>query len=149
MRIYVLTKVDGSVSIMHVLGDKVPELQVAKMGFPEGEQVVEIEEISDSDIPKSRKYRDAWTKPKGKPIECDMGKCRDIFIHEVRRARGQKFNDLGVPHRLDDDLEKAVLSPEKRRQLKKLRDLPQGMSASVDSAKTPEELDSLWPEELG
>ncbi len=126
---------------------------------PEALEKLTIEEIASKDVPtglsyiiidkdtlpQDRYFRNAWTL-KTKSVAVDMDKARDIHLKNIRKERADKFIALGFPVKLDSDLEKAIIPQEKRDILKALRDIPQNIDLSI--AKTPEELKTIWPNEL-
>lgn len=104
--------------------------------------------ITDTEnIPSDRTFREAWHDDKpGKQIDIDMPRAKEIQIARIKEKRQEKFIEMGFPVQLDPDLEEAIIPEVTRGKLKALRDLPETFDLS--SAKTPEQLKALWPEEL-
>lgn len=101
--------------------------------------------VEDTIFPEDKTFREAWTDD-GEQIDTDMPRARVIHLENIRKAREEKFLEMGFPVQLDADLEAAVIPVETRATLETLRDIPQTFDLS--GAGTPEELKALWPEEL-
>jgi len=102
--------------------------------------------VNISDLPKGHQtFKEARRLSSGK-ITVDMPNARKMHMEKIRKARAEKFLEMGFPSKIDPDLEASIVSQKKRAQLKKLRDIPQ--TFKLDGAKTPEDLKKLWPNEL-
>lgn len=97
---------------------------------------VSFQIAKDSEIPTDRTFRGAWSHCPKKKIRVDMDKARDIHMSRIREARNTKLAEL----------DKRKYGPEFDAHRQKLRDLPQTLDLS--KAKTPEELKTLWPDDL-
>lgn len=125
------------------------------------ERVLTIEEIAKKDvppglpyritttdkIPQDRYFRAAWTDENpSETVDICMKKAKDIHMNFIRRARAKKFVEIGFPNKLNEELEKAVISQETRDKLQALRDIP--INTDLSKATSPEELKNIWPEIL-
>lgn len=94
-------------------------------------------------IPVKDEYRNSWSLAGGK-LAHDMGKARAIFLGKVRAARAPVLAALDVDYMRAMEAggdAKAVADSKKA-----LRDLPQTLDLS--SAKSPADLEAMWPAEL-
>lgn len=98
--------------------------------------------IDDSGIPQSREFRDEWRQD-GDSIVIDQILAQAKHMSRIKEMRQKKFEEMGFPQRLNEQVETAVLDEQTRLELQRLRDIPQTFDLSV--AKTPEELKALWP----
>lgn len=92
------TKPDGTVSIIHLVDKTVIEKQLGiQMSDAEYESYIpaglsNVRPISESDIPKDRKYRDAWvdaTPLNRVDVSCE--KVKEILLKEIRDDREPKL----------------------------------------------------------
>lgn len=99
-----------------------------------------------ADLPQDRTYRDAWCCQDSKNIEIDMPKARDIHMGKIRASRNAALEreDTALMRAVESGNESAVRAVAKHKQ--KLRDIPQTFDLS--RAETPDELKSLWPDDL-
>ncbi len=106
---------------------------------------VEYEDVSASEIPSDRTFRNAWVK-NSSGIEVDMPKARAIHMDKIRVVRNKELERLDKPFMIaledGDDIAKSEIGAQK----KSLRDIPQTFDLTV--ASTPDELKVLWPNEL-
>lgn len=86
------------------------------------------------EIPEDWHFRDAW-KQNGKTAIVDMDKAKEIHMEKILMARNVRLKEL----------EQRQYGPEFDKERQDLLDIPQTF---VLTAKTPEELKALWPEEL-
>ena len=102
--------------------------------------------IKADEIPADRTFRDAW-RDAGDRLDVHMPKARAIHLERVRVARAVKLDEL------DRDWMKATGQGKKAEadaveaKRQRLRDLPS--SLLVEAAETPEDLKTLWDDELG
>ena len=55
-------------------------------------------------VPSDRTFRNAWVTAKGKSVEVDLDKSKDIAKDKVRQARTPKFQELDIAYqRADED----------------------------------------------
>ena len=104
---------------------------------------VNVRVVHSTEIPLDRTFRGALT------VDCkhDMGKARDIWRNEMRKARAPLLAKLDVDYQMGDELgdaeaKKAIASAKKQ-----LRDVTK--DPSLDAAGTTEELKAVWPAALG
>lgn len=88
------------------------------------------------DVDTNCEFRDAWCA-KDKKQSINMEKARNIQMDKIRALRNKKLKELDIETMKGKDVQ-----AEKQ----KLRDIPQTFDLSV--ATTPEELKTLWPDEL-
>lgn len=144
---FMYTNPDGTIAIVcaapkedleKVLGrmsDKEYRAHVLARSIPP--EASDVKEISDSDLPDDRYFRDAWEPGDTSKIKINMVKARFIHMDRIRSARDGALKSLDV-----DTLMGADVQAEKQ----VLRDIPQ--TFDLTKAETPEELKALWPAEL-
>ncbi len=136
---------DGSIGI--IIPSPQSELtieQVAAKDVPSGTSYHIVEE---EDILSDRSFRDAWVLNSDGEIEIDLDKAKASHLDEVTRAAAARSAELSVDFglayiRKDEEWEKRI-SEQVQNILKVELDAKQ---AKVDE---PEELKSIWIEELG
>jgi hypothetical protein len=142
MATFLLTRVDGGVSVLRLIEGKALEEELAKWPGELRSQIVATKEISEEELPKDRTFRDAWTAS-----GVDMAKAREIWRGKIRLARQSVFAPLDADYmkavEAGDEARKAEVVSKKQ----SLRDIPQ--DPRIEAAQTPEELKAVWPEELG
>ena len=108
--------------ILGTLSDKEYWLHIYKTSIPH--DALKVREIDESIIPDDWTFRDAWcdVTPEER-IDIDLEKARDIQLEILRRARQKAFENFGVPNKLHKEVEEAILSPETRNELQRLRDI--------------------------
>lgn len=130
---------------------------------PEGWELVPMQYYIDRFVEKGCKYAvktkeelpdsyfmDAWRFDENNELYIDKVEALEVQKNKWRRARFFKFEELGFPYKLDEDLERAIIPQEKVAILQNLRDLP----ATLDDLKNSpedinlEELKNTWPEIL-
>lgn len=105
MKKIIYTNLDGSVSIVipapkeHLekifgpLSDEAYELHVWERSVPIGS--INPRYIEDSDIPKSREFRNAWVDvTKSSNIDIDLSKAKDIQLEKLRIERAPLLEQL-------------------------------------------------------
>lgn len=80
-------------------------------------------------------------------IKINMSIARDVHRDLIREARTASFQRLDVEYQIalekgDKELQEAIA-----KQKQELRDMP--ANASIDNAKTTEDLSKFWPDLLG
>jgi hypothetical protein len=103
----------------------------------------DISIVDHDDIPQDRTYRNALRPD----LTFDMAQAREIHRTLMRRARQPKLDELDrlwMRATGQGDSASARLIEQARQQL---RDVP--AHASIDAARTVEELKNVWPEILG
>lgn len=89
-------------------------------------------------IPSDRTFRAAWTDENPTDtVDVCMVKAAQVHLSRIRQKRDEKLKALDIETMKGKDVQ-----AEKQ----KLRDLPQTLDLS--KAKTPDELQALWPSEL-
>lgn len=105
--------------------------------YEAGDKIVSYREIAASDIPADRSFREAWTDDFDTPtVDVHMERAKDIHMSRIRAARDKKLSKLDIEQLKGNDVSA---------QKKALRDLPDTIDLDVS---TPEELKSIWPQEL-
>lgn len=149
---FVYTKPDGGVAIVsaapkadleRVLGPMTRaqyRQHVIERSIPKG---VEYRELPDDWVAPDRAFRNAWIA-EGSAVSVDMGKARQIHMGRVRWARDKKLEAMDREWMAATNNPAKAVVIEAVRQV--LRDIPQTFDLS--GAATPEELKTLWPEEL-
>lgn len=97
-----------------------------------------------SEIPADRTFRNAW-KRSGKSVQVDMPEAREIHMARIREVRNAKLAQMDIAEKLAAQGVKGDLQTI-RAKMQALRDIPQTLD--LTQAKTPEQLKTLWPEEL-
>ena len=54
-------------------------------------------------VPSDRTFRNAWVTAKGKSVEVDLDKSKDIAKDKVRQARTPKFQELDIAYQRADE----------------------------------------------
>lgn len=103
-------------------------------------------EITDSDIPADRTFREAWATHGNGRIEHDMVKARNIHRENMRSARANKLCDLDAEYLRADESVDRVKKRDIAARKQALRDVTD--DPAIESAQTPEELKSVWPDVL-
>lgn len=83
------TRQDGGVSIVIPAEGKTQEEVISK-AVPN--DAINIRVISDSDIPASREFRDAWVDvEEGSQIDISVERAKELALQHLRRVRDLKF----------------------------------------------------------
>lgn len=103
---------------------------------------------TEADLPAGRRFREAWKARDGK-AEVDMPRARAIHLERLRAARDRVLASSDGPYlrAVEADDRAAIATFKRARQ--KLRDLPADLAADLERAATPDQLDAIWPAELG
>ena len=104
-----------------------------------------VVEISETDVPNDRVFRDAWILVDGKP-DVDMLKARVIHMDNIRQERVYALEIADVEVKKAEDDGDATKIAEARAAGQSVRDIPQTFDLS--RARTPKDLQLLWPAEL-
>ena len=54
-------------------------------------------------VPSDRTFRNAWVTAKGKSVEVDLAKAKDVAKDKVRLARTPKFQELDIAYQRADE----------------------------------------------
>lgn len=100
----------------------------------------------DADIPADRTFRKAWSSD-GTKLQVDMAKARAVHMDRIREVRDKKLTALDVETIRALGKDNTARRDEVEAEKDTLRDLPQTFDLTI--ANTPEELNKLWPSELG
>jgi len=91
-------------------------------------------------VPSDRTFRNAWVTEKGKSVEVDLAKAKDVAKDKVRLARTPKFQELDIAYqRADEDSDadaKAVVVTKKQTARDATTDTKITNADSVDNLKT-------------
>ena len=128
----IYTNSDGTVSIIHPIGD----INNAIKAVPSG---LSYEIVEDSAIPSDRSIRNAW-KQNSKTIETDMTKAREIHKTHIRNARTPKLTELDVE--FQKALETSASTTDIVNKKQALRDAP--ADSGIASADTEAKLKAQW-----
>ena len=128
----IYTNSDGTVSIIHPIGD----INNAIKAVPSG---LSYEIVEDSAIPSDRSFRNAW-KQNSKTIETDMTKAREIHKTNIRNARTPKLTELDVE--FQKALETSASTTDIVNKKQALRDAP--ADSGIASADTEAKLKAQW-----
>lgn len=128
----IYTNSDGTVSIIHPIGDMNDAIKAVPSGLS-------YEIVEDSAIPSDRSFRNAW-KQNSKTIETDMTKAKEIHKTNIRNARTPKLVELDVE--FQKALETSSSTTDIVSKKKALRDAP--ADSGIASAKTEAELKAQW-----
>ena len=128
----IYTNSDGTVSIIHPIGD----INNAIKAVPSG---LSYEIVEDSAIPSDRSFRNAW-KQNSKTIETDMTKAREIHKTNIRNARTPKLTELDVE--FQKALETSASTTDIVSKKQALRDAP--ADSGIASADTEAKLKAQW-----
>lgn len=103
---------------------------------------IRVSVIPTESIPSDRRFRDAWCWEEP-CIDIDMNRAREIHLGRIRARRDSALESLDKEQaRFRSDASKVfALEQEKIR----LRDLPQALSADIQSANTVEALCNIQP----
>lgn len=121
---------DGGVSIVIPSHEATPELLERDAKAVQG--YVSHRVIEDEHLPVSREFRNAWTDDfEGPQIDIHGEKAKEIKLEQLRIDRDAVFKQMGFPHKLHPDVEKAIVSPELATELQKLRDITEPLKNLV------------------
>jgi hypothetical protein len=153
---FAYTRPDGSLSIViaapkvkleRVLGpltDQNYRAHVVARSIPA--DATDVHELPDTWAPSDtdRTFRDAWRKS-GLAFSVDMPTARNIWRDKMRAARAPLLADLDV--QLMQALERGQPTASIAAKKQMLRDVP--ADPKIEAAKTPAELQAVWPAALG
>jgi hypothetical protein len=99
--------------------------------------------ITDEDLPSTREYRNAWVnhgldKPKGKKIEHDMPKAREIKKNALRLLRFPLLQQLDAEYMMSLEQGNSEESNKIAKEKQRLRDIT--IDPRIEAAKTIEDL---------
>ncbi len=142
MKRYAVTLNDGSVAITTVAIGTIEEL-MTRIVWPDGKTAVSWKEVSLSDIPTDRTFRDAWKQREDGKVEIDMPKARSIQMAKIRYKRNQLLDETDKEWLKASSRKDTVKLDQVEKEKQRLRDVPQNLQSKVDSCSTPEELKAI------
>ena len=121
--IYKLKNIDGSVSIMNIINTNTTvEKEIEKLNF----KVEKFDEIKESDIPKSKNYRNAWNYDLNVDLEKAKPLQRKLMIQKMHeRVAVDEFGEKDL-----NEIKSEILA------------------INVYDAKTIDELYNMWPKSI-
>ena len=139
----IVKREDGGVSIVVPSHEATPELLERDAKAVQGYLSHRI--LEDEHIPLDREFRNAWTDDyEGPQIDIHGPKAKEIKLDKLRRDRDQVFKQMGFPHKLHADIEKAIVSPSVAKVLKELRDVTKPLkNLIVNDQTSQEDLDKI------
>lgn len=96
-------------------------------------------------LPQSREFRNAWVKI-GDAVAVSLPRARAIQLERIRKARDRTLQETDGMMLADQEQGKDVKALKARRQ--EWRDIPQTIQASLDAAKSAEDISKVWPSNL-
>lgn len=96
--------------------------------------------LDQSDLPRDRKWRDAWIVADG-AIEIDMQRASRLFMQRIRIMRNREMEKLDREQLILQSKSKPIDAVADKKHV--LRDLPKTINTAF--AKTVQELEALWP----
>jgi len=152
MKVHAISHQDGSTSIVYVLprasvddlGPTIvyPDLSEELAKWSDDRKVTGVREISPSEIPTDRTFRDAWVDDG--VIAVDMPRARNICRDRLRVARSSKLAALDVEmSRVYNDRVRQDEIEARRQVLPDVTDDP-----AIAAAQTPDELRAVLPAAL-
>jgi hypothetical protein len=137
----VISRTDGGVSVMTVVAEADIDECIAKWSLQNDGEYLSHREMPDEAIPSDRTFRDAWADvTPAAVIDIDMEKARGIHLGRIREKRNAELARLDIDAiKAQDTGDSAALSSIRARK-QALRDLPQVLAPSIESASTVEDL---------
>lgn len=88
MKLYLVKKNNGSVAITSIISNNTIEAEIKKWSQEEREEVVLTREITESDLPSDREFRNAWTDATQESrVDIDLAKAKELKLAELRAKR--------------------------------------------------------------
>ena len=152
MRRIAFTRPDGGVSIIvPVISRDDPKdfteaqaLERAAKDIPQ--DAINFTIVNEDAIPADRTFRNAW-RADGEAVVVDMDAAREVWRDKLREARKPLLEALDVAYQRADETgsrsEKDAVAA-KKQALREITAHP-----SIEAAGTPNELKSVWPDDLG
>ena len=101
--------------------------------------------IEPRSLPKSRVFRNAWMIEDG-AIHVNMKAARILHMMKIRMMRNLKLKELDVAYMRADESGDERTKKEIVQEKQRLRNLPR--TFDLEKARTPEQLEFLWPDNL-
>ena len=130
MNKFIIKRKDGGISIgIHIEGDNLDdEIMKWEQTYPCKSSYHQYENRFPND--EDGYFHEAYDHSQEQGVFVDMEKAKVLHINKLREIRKQKFIDLGFPHKLNPQLEDAILDESIKSKLKELRDFPQNLDLS-------------------
>lgn len=150
MNVIVYTRPDGGMTVSYPVRninepDVSEEFIIQRAWSKIPPDAIEPRLIFTEDIPQDRTFRDAWEHD-GEKVRVNMDKARVIHMNRIRKVRDKVLADLDIETIKALGQGDKIIMDAVEGQKRRLRNLPQTFDLS--KAKTPEELQTLWPDEL-
>ncbi len=137
---------DGSVAVMTLVEGADLSEALRKWGEVNPGKYLSHRDMEDSAIPKDREFREAWTDTTPEAvIDIDMVKARKIHLDRIRVKRNAALADLDIESLKAIEKSDTFTLKTVADQKQALRDLPQNIAVSLESAKTIDELKKIQP----
>lgn len=102
-----------------------------------------VTRLTDAATPDRCEFRNGWVLTDGK-ITFHMEKCREILRNKMRIVRQPLLEALDVDYQRADEAGDAVKKAAIAKSKQTLRDVTK--DPAIDSARSPDDLRSVWPE---
>lgn len=137
---------DGSVAVMTLVDGADLSEALRKWGDVNPGKYLSHREMPDEAIPTDRTFREAWADTTPEPtIDIDMPKARGIHLERIRAKRNAELVTLDIEATKAQDMGDAVKLAQVRARKQELRDLPATIKATLEAAKTTDELKRIIP----
>jgi len=109
MKVRILYKEDGTIGVIHPApksknSDETDEQWLERVFNKATPEELEYEDIDESELPKDRETRNAWTKKKGKKIEIDKTKSKEIKDEKKIAEEMKEINEKELRVKAIDSL---------------------------------------------
>ena len=129
----ILKSKDGKIAIMSLVdGDVEDAVKKFQDSHPEYTEYY----INDTELPKSRQFRDAWTLKNNKVV-IDEAKASSIHLSRIRHARNQELD------RLDKEQIRHLANPDKLKELDEKKQVLRDLPDKINTLEWPKELPPL------
>jgi len=95
MKLIAITRADGGLSLMRIIGDALAADEIEKWKTTAPGQYISHIEVDEENLPQDRAFRDAWMLT-GDQVQIDMERAREIAKQCVRQRRRELFPDWDV-----------------------------------------------------
>ena len=140
----VIKCVDGSVAVMTLVDGADLSEALVKWGHVNPGKYLSHRSMPDESIPADREFRGAWTDTSaGLSIDIDMVKARAIHLNRIRTERNAELAALDIEQIKAQDQGRTEDGADLKAKKQILRDIPQTIAPSIESASTIEELKAI------
>lgn len=137
---------DGSVAVMTLSSGSDVLQEIEKWRGTNPEKYISHRNMEDSAIPKDRTFRNAWSDTTPQlTIDVDMVKARKIHLDNIRTKRNFELSKLDIEGIKAQDADDAPTLIKIRDRKQQLRDLPETLNFSIESANSTDELKAIQP----